>query len=85
MQKLLAVFLWFASALAIAGSSPPKEPPRLLSEQEAKIPQFVVQWLGSTGPKANQKDAKWFYPSPHALLEYAESDLKMLSRSGQAK
>lgn len=61
MQKLLAVFLCFASALAIAGASSPKEPAQLLSEQEARNPQFVVQWLGSTGPKTDQTDAKWFF------------------------
>jgi hypothetical protein len=106
MQKLLAVFLWFASALASAAASPPKEHQQLLNEQEVRNPQFVVQWLSSTGQKADQKDAKWFfslglkkkesnnwsaaskafgesmirYPSPHALLEYANSDLKMLGQ-----
>lgn len=106
MQKLLAVFLLFASAFAIAASLLPKQPPQLLKEQEARDPQFVAQWLNSVGPKTDQKDARWFfslglkekeaknwsaaskafgesmkrYPSPQALLEYADADLKMLGQ-----
>lgn len=106
MQKLLALSLWFASAFASAASLLPKESPPLIKEQQARDPQFVVQWLSSMGPKTDQKDAKWFfsagvkekeaknwsaaskafgesmirYPSPQALLEYADADLKMLGQ-----
>lgn len=106
MQRLLVVFLWFASAFASAASLLPKEPQQLLKEQQARDPQFVVQWLNGMGLKTDQKDAKWFfsvgvkekeaknwsaaskafgesmirYPSPQALLEYADADLKMLGQ-----
>jgi hypothetical protein len=106
MRRLLALCLWFASAFASAASLAPKEPLQLLKEQQARDPQFVVQWLNSVGAKTDQKDAKWFfsvglkekaarnwsaaskafgesmirYPSPQALLEYAEADLRMLGQ-----
>jgi hypothetical protein len=95
-----------ASVLAPATSTPSKEPPQLLKEQDVKDPEFVVQWLSSAESKTDQKDAKWFfsiglkekksknwpaaskafgesmrrYPSPQALFEYADSDLKMLGQ-----
>ena len=61
MQKLLAVFLWFASALAVASASPPEERAQLLSEDEVRNPQFVAEWLGARGTKVDQTDAKWFF------------------------
>jgi hypothetical protein len=104
MQKLLAVFLWFVSAFALATAPLQKEPQQLLQEQQVRDARFVVEWLNSMGPKTNQKEAKWFfsfglkekeaknwsaaskafgesmirYPSPQALLEYADADLRML-------
>lgn len=107
MQKLLAAFLWCASAWAVADASMPKEAAApLLTEQEVRNPQFVAQWLGSASAKGDHKSAKWFfslglkekkarnwsgaskafgesarrYPSPQALLEYADADLKMLGQ-----
>ncbi len=106
MQKLSVVFLWFASLLSFAAPPVPKEFPRLISEQEARNPEFVSQWLTIAGSKADQGEARRFfslglrakesqnwsaaskafgesmrrYPSPHALFEYAESDLKMLGQ-----
>ena len=58
MERLLAVSLSFASALAFAAPATPEPAPRLLSVEEAGNPEFVVQWLTETGPKTDQEDAR---------------------------
>ena len=61
MKKLLAAFLLFASALAVAASPPPDRLPKLLDEKEVKNPEFVSKWLAGYGSNVNQKEADWFY------------------------
>ena len=105
MEKLLAVSLSFASALAFAAPATPEPAPQLLRDEELLNPEFVVQWLNDVGPKTDQEDARRFfssglkakesenwsaagkmfgesmirYPSPHALFEYVDADIKMLA------
>ena len=61
MEKLLAVSLSLASALAFAAPATPEPAPRLLEDEEVRNPGFVVQWLTETGPKADQEAARRFF------------------------
>jgi hypothetical protein len=62
MKKRLVLFLWFASASAIATSIAPWAPPQFIKEQELKNPDFIVNWLTNVGPtKADEEDAKNFF------------------------
>jgi hypothetical protein len=59
IEKRLALFLWFASALAFA--APPLDLSQLPEIDALRNPQFVVQWLNGAGQKARQEDAKRFF------------------------
>lgn len=63
MARLLALSLWFASALALfAGCNAQEQtPPRTkLTEAEAGNAEFVAQWLKQHGATADQKEARQF-------------------------